>query len=72
MFKKNASFASAMGLFAKAQAELKLAAEQNNAVLKDAQETVSLCEKEAADIDRAAGFLSSILDGKPVEAPAAE
>ena len=28
MFKKNASFASAMGLFAKAQAELKLAAEQ--------------------------------------------
>lgn len=69
MFKRSASFATAMGLFSKAREELKLAQASNNAILADARATVAGCEKEAADIDRATGFLDSILTG---EAPAAK
>lgn len=74
MFKKNASFASAMALFTKAREELKAAHEQNEAVLKDARETVALCEEESANISRATGFLDSILTGEKaasVDNPAA-
>lgn len=61
MFKKNASFASAMGLFSKAQAELRAAQAINDKALAEAKATVVDCEAEASNIDRAAEFLDSIL-----------
>jgi Sec-independent protein translocase protein TatA len=63
MFKKTATFASAMGLFKKAQSELKLASDQNTAQLKEAQQTVDECTAEQARIDNASKFLDNILNG---------
>lgn len=63
MFKKTATFASAMDLFKKAQEELKLASDQNTAQLKEAQQTVDDCTAEQARIDNASKFLDNILNG---------
>ena len=67
MFKKTATFASAMGLFRKAQDELKLAADQNNAQLEEAQKVVEDCTAEKQKIDNASKFLDAILNGDKVE-----
>lgn len=67
MFKKTATFASAMGLFRKAQDELKLAADQNNAQLEEAQKVVEDCTAEKQKIDNASKFFDAILNGDKVE-----
>lgn len=61
MFKKTATYESAMGLFSKAQAELKEAQAANNEKLAAAQAEVTACTTEAENITRASGFLDSIL-----------
>lgn len=67
MFKKTATFASAMGLFRKAQDELKLADDQNNAQLEEAQKVVEDCTAEKQKIDNASKFFDAILNGDKVE-----
>lgn len=66
MFKK-ATFDSAMGLFRKAQTELKAASDQNTEQLKEALQVVETCTAEQERIDKASNFLDSILGtGKEV------
>ena len=67
MFKKTATFSSAMGLFQKAQDELTLASLQNNEALAEAQKQVDDCTAEKAKIDNASKFFDQILNGDKVE-----
>lgn len=60
---KRPTFASAMGLFSKARAELTEAAKLNDADLAEAQKQVQACTKEKNDIDHAASFLDNLLRG---------
>lgn len=65
MFKSNKpTFASAMGLFTKAQDELKAAKEQNDIDLKESEAAWTVAKTEGQNIDRVATFFANLLDGK--------
>lgn len=64
MFTKKATFSSAMGMFTKANEELKAAQEENDLQMAEAQATVEACIVEKNNIDRVSSFFSNLLDGK--------
>lgn len=67
MFKSNKpTFASAMGMFTKAQEELAAAKEVNDAELAEAEQRWDAAKEEGQNIDRVSKFFADLL-GKGVE-----
>lgn len=67
MFKSNKpTFASAMGMFTKAQEELAAAKEVNDAELAEAEQRWATAKEEGQNIDRVSKFFADLL-GKGVE-----
>lgn len=70
MFKKKSTptFDSAMGLFHKANAELKAAEEINNAKLKEAIDEVEKRTEEGKNLSRAKAFMENLLGIETIKA----
>lgn len=61
LFTSRPTFASAMGLFTKAQDELKAAQEINEAELLEAEEKVRACQSEGGKISNAMAIFDKLL-----------